>query len=169
MIKTTKRALPRRRAGILCRCTPSDGIIAMHPRYSQKLYDAELPRLLKSRNPGFISAHAIDIGETLSRTGRPRMALRLMNMSLRHLIAVDSLMQEDYSSKHFWPWNPDFFQWYHPWSARVSEVDARRLAACIDMLQDEVFRHLGHKGSSRLRFSIHGYYEEIFNYIYEVS
>ena len=77
-------------------------------------------------------------------------------------------LQEDYARQHYCPLNPDYYQWYHPWSARVSEVDARRLAARIDSLQDDIFRHLGHHERSHLRFRIHPSYETLFNYIYEV-
>jgi hypothetical protein len=167
MTKTTKRPA-RRTLGSLCRCTPNRGIVALNPDYSREVYDSALRRLLRSDNPGFIAAHAIEIGETLNRSGRPLLALKLMKTSLRHLMGVDAEKQENYARQHYCPLNPDYYQWYHPWSARVSEVDARRLAARIDSLQDDIFRHLGHHERSHLRFRIHPSYETLFNYIYEV-
>lgn len=157
----------RRKVNNLCRCTPKSGIIAMHPDYARDVYDHELRRLLYSGNPGYIAAHAMRIGEILRRSGRPHLALRLMEQSLNHLMWVDFEKQEDYASNHYYP-GPEYDQWYDHWSARVSEADARRLAARIDELKNEINQHLGHHERSRLRCRIHNHYNRIFDYIYEV-
>jgi hypothetical protein len=165
-IKTTSHVPVRRKVNNLCRCTPQSGIIAMHPDYAREVYDRELRRLLCSGNPGFIAGRAIQIGETLRRSGRPLLALRLMKSALGHLMSVDADLQYDYAHEHYWP-RQEYFQWYHPWSARVSEVDARQLAARVDDLQNEINRHLGHQERSHLRFRVHDAYESLFCEIYE--
>lgn len=157
----------RRKVNNLCRCTPKGGIIAMHPDYAGDMFDHELRRLLSSSNPGYIAGHAMLIGETLRHSGRPRLALHLMQCALSHLMNVDFNKQEDYASKHYYP-RPEYVQWYAPWSARVSEADARQLAARIDELKDDINRHLGHHERSHIRFRIHDRYEAVFDYIYEV-
>ncbi|MBQ7496049.1 MAG: hypothetical protein IJT75_09940 [Bacteroidaceae bacterium] len=160
--------MKRRKVNNLCRCTPKAGIIALHPDYARSVYDHELRHILLSDNPGFIAGRAIQTGDILRNAGRPLLALRLMRTALSHLLYVDDELQRDYAHEHYCPANIDYRQWYHPWSARVSEVDARRLAAHIDSLQDEVNSHLGEKGASRLRFRVHRYYESLFEDIYEV-
>lgn len=157
----------RRKVNSLCRCTPKTGIIAMHPDYARNVYDHELNHLLCSGNPGYIADRAIQIGDILHNSGRPQLALDLMNRALQHLLWTDFEMQEDYAHEHYWPLNPEYRQWYQSWSERVSETDARKLAAHIDQLQNEINRHLGHNDRSQLRFRIHAHYENEFGYIYE--
>ena len=165
--KKTAHVTRRRKVNNLGRCTPKGGIVAMHPKYADDMFDHELNRLFNSSNPGYITDHAMRIGEILRRSGRPRLALNLMQYALNHLMHVDFGKQEDYAHDHYYP-RPEYFQWYDPWSARVSEVDARQLAARIDDLQNEINRHLGNQERSHLRFRIHGHYESFFDYIYEV-
>ena len=126
--------LPRRRkVNCYCRCTPSEGIVALYPDFAREVYDDQLHYLLDSENPGHIADRAMQVGQLLFVCGRPLLALTLMKAALNHLIWVDDNLQEDYARNHYYPgWR--FAQWYHPWSARVSEVDARLLGACIDRL-----------------------------------
>lgn len=165
-IKTTSHVPVRRKVNNLCRCTPESGIIALHPDCAREIYDHELRRLLSSGNPGFIAGRAIQTGETLRRCDRPLLALRLMKSALRHLISVDATLQYDYAHKHYWP-RPEYLQWYQPWSARVSEVDARQLAAHIDDLQNEINHRFSNGERSCLRFRVHDTYESLFSEIYE--
>lgn len=165
--KKTDHVTRRRKVNNLCRCTPKGGIVAMHPQYAGDMFDHEIRRLLSSNNPGYIADHAMRIGEILRRSGRPLLALNLMKHALSHLMNVDFSKQEDYAHDHYYP-RPEYFQWYDPWSARVSEVDARQLAARIDDLQNEINRHLGNQERSHLRFRIHNRYEAVFDNIYEV-
>ena len=160
--------MKRRKVNNLCRCTPKRGIIALHPDYAQSVYDTQLSRILNTGTPGVIANQAIRIGNMLFRAGRPLLALNLMKHALNHLLCVEDDLQRDYAHNHYWPSNPDYLQWYDPWSARVSEVDARRLAAHIDRLQDEISSHLGHTKRSTIRFRVHRYYERMFDDIYEV-
>ena len=157
----------RRKVNNLCRCTPKAGIIALHPDYARHVYDQELRRILLSGNPGYIAEQAIQVGDILRNAGRPLLALQLMETAFHHLLNVDDDMQRDYALEHYCPINPNYFQWYHPWSARVSEVDALRLADRIDHLYDEITHHLGREGHFHLRSSVHRYYENLFEDIYE--
>lgn len=160
--------MKKRKVNNVCRCTPQTGIIALHPDYARSVYDEELDRLLSSGNPGYIADTAIRIGNLLHQSGRPLLALNLMQRALRHLLHVDDDLQRDYALNHYYPSNPDYAQWYQPWSSRVSEVDARRLAARLDQLHDEITTHLGHEGHSCQRFRVHRYYENMFADIYEI-
>lgn len=156
----------RRKVNCYCRCTPREGIVALHPDYAREIYDDQLHYLLDSENPGHIADRAMQVGQLLFVCGRPLLALTLMKAALNHLIWVDDNLQEDYARNHYYPgWR--FAQWYHPWSARVSEVDARRLGACIDRLADEAYRHLGHDERSRYRFWARDRYLGMFHWIYE--
>ena len=160
--------MKRRKVNNLCRCTPKEGIIALHPDFARQVYDQQLSRLLCSGNPGFIAGRAIQMGNILYKAGRPLLALDLMRKALNHLLFVDNDLQRDYAAEHFCPINPDYYQWYSPWRERVSEVDARKLAARIDELQNEISGHLGHHERSMLRFRVHDYYESLFMDIYDV-
>lgn len=158
----------RRKINNICRCTPKEGVIGLHPDYAKQVFDEQLSLILCCSNPGFIADHAILIGNILYQCGRPLLALELMKQALAHLLHVDDDLQRDYAENHYWPHNPDYYQWYHPWSARVSETDARKLAARIDEVQNDITKHLGYKNRSLLRFRVHRYYENMFNDIYEV-
>lgn len=156
----------RRKVNCLCRSTPSGGIIAMHPDYARALYDDQMRFLLTCCNPGHIADRAIQIGNVLAKCGRPLLALKLMQTSLKHLIYVDDNLQEDYALNHFYP-GVQFAQWYQYWPERVSEVDARRLGSHIDELANEVYQRLGYDERSRLRFRVRDRYECMFHWIYE--
>ena len=157
----------RRKVNCLCRCTPNDGIVVMHPDYAQDVYDQQIGYILNCDEPRRIAARAVSIGTILAHAGRPYLALQLLQYAFNHLLSVEWDLQEDYAHNHYWP-GCDYEQWYEPWSWRVSEADARQLAALIDELSNEVFRKLGYEDRSRLRFRVHDRYESMFNYIYEV-
>jgi hypothetical protein len=159
--------LPRRRkVKCYCRCTPEEGIVALHPDFAREVYDDQLCYLLDCENPGHIADRAIQIGNILFACGRPLLSLTLMKTSLNHLIWVDDNQQEGYARNHYYPsW--EYAQWYLPWSARVSEVDARYLGAYIDKLSNEVYRRLGYNERSRYRFWVRDRYEGMFHWIYE--
>ena len=167
MKKEMKRLHQRRKVNCICRCTPKQGIIALHPDYAQRVFDEQLRRILLSGNPGFIADLAIRTGNILRQASRPQLALKLMQTALKHLINVDEEMQRDYASKHYWP-RQEYQHWYHPWSARVSEVDARQLATEVDKTKEEISQHLGCPQRYHMRYHIHRIYERIFEDIYEV-
>lgn len=162
-----EKKLPRRR-GIccLCRCDPKQGIVALHPDYARGVYEDQMHYILDCDNPGHIADRAIQVGKILSACGRPLLAQKLMRAALMHLISEDDNQQEDYALNHHYP-GLQYEQWYQYWSERVSEVDARRLAAHIDELEDEIRQRLGCNERSRLRFWVHDRYEGMFHWIYE--
>ena len=159
--------LPRRRkVNCYCRCTPEEGIVALYPDFAREVYDDQLHYLLESENPGHIGDRAMQVGTMLFACGRPLLALTLMKEALNHLIWADYYLQEDYALKHYYPgWR--FAQWYHPWSARVSEVDARRLGACLDRVAGEVYKRLGYDERPRYRYWARDRYLSMFHWIYE--
>ena len=107
------------------------------------------------------------VGDVLAQAGRPNLALRLMRSAYDHLINTEWNIQEDYVANHYYP-RPEFQQWYLPWRWRISEWEARRLAARIDELSNEVFGKLGYNQRSTLRLQVHRDYESMFEYLYEV-
>lgn len=157
----------RRKVNCLCRCTPDDGVVALYPDYAQEVYNQQMCYILNCCEPRRIAARAMSIGAMLKHAGRPHLALRLLQSAFNRFLSVEWDLQEDYAHNHYWP-GCDYEQWYKPWNWRVSEADARQLAAFIDELRNEVNRQLGHEDRSRLRFRVHDRYESMFDYIYEV-
>lgn len=157
----------RRKVNSLFRCTPQQGIVALHPADARRMYDEVLSQILHSGNPGAIAGAAIQAGETLVHCSHPLLALKLMQAALKHLLHVDDELQRDYALNHYSPDRPDFQQWYLPWPSRVSEADARELAAKVDVLRDDISKHLGRTERSHQRYRIHRLYEHLFEEIYE--
>lgn len=163
-----EKKLPRRR-GIccLCRCDPKRGIVVLHPINAKQLFDEQVQYILRCSVPARIASRALMVGDVLAQAGRPNLALRLMRSAYDHLINTEWNIQEDYVANHYYP-RPEFQQWYLPWRWRISEWEARRLAARIDELSNEVFGKLGYNQRSTLRLQVHRDYESMFEYLYEV-
>ncbi len=157
----------RRKVNCLCRCSPQKGIESLEPKGAQQLYDERLQSILNTGDPHQIADRAIQAGKVLQQSGRPRLALELMQRTLTFLLNLD----ED------WQWHYDLYgtmpseegQWNMPWSWRTAEADACRLAREIDVQRNEVNKHLGTNDCPRLLPSIHRHYEQLWMCIYDVS
>ncbi|MCR5179705.1 MAG: hypothetical protein K6C30_00580 [Bacteroidaceae bacterium] len=163
---TAGKVHSRRKVNCLCRATPRQGVVNLHPDLARRLYNERLHNILASDNPGTIGTRAIRAGELLVRVGRPVLALRLMKHALSHLISADSLRQEDYVSQHYWP-GYEYEQWYEYWSWRISDADAYELASHIDRLSNELNQQLGHPEKSHQRARVKNDYDSLFEYLYE--
>lgn len=156
----------RRKVNCLCRCSPQDGIQVLEPQGALQLFEERLSSIRNTADPHQIADRAIQTGRVLQHSGRPRLALELMEKALRHLLATDEDWQRYYA--HYGELPSAEAQWGLPWSWRTCEVDARRLAGEIDAQYNEVNRHLGIDDRPRFRQSIHRYYEHLWSDIYEV-
>ena len=157
--------MKRRKVNCICRCTPRQGIVAMNAQESKQLYSQTLKDILNRNNPRHIADMAIEAGNTLSRTGHPLLALRLMKASLSHLISVDEDKLRHYERYEQIP--SYYTEFYMPCSWLTSEEDARLLEAAIDAHANRINIALGYDERSHLRFRVHETYEELFNDIYE--
>lgn len=157
--------MKKRKVNCICRCTPRQGIVAMNVKEAKQLFEQQMSDIAQRKNPRHIADIAIQVGNTLQRTGHPRLALMLMNAALSHLISVDENQLRYYERYEQVP--SYYTEFYMPWRWRTSEEDARRLAAVIDEHYNAVNQRLGYDVRSHLRFRIHDTYESLFEDIYE--
>lgn len=157
----------RRKVNCLCRCSPQKGIEALAPQGAQQLYDERLQSILNTSDPHQIAERAIQAGRVLQKSGRPRLALELLETALTFLLSLDEDWQWHYDLYGFLP--SEEGHWGIPWSWRTSETDACLLAREIDAQRNVVNKYLGLEKCCGLLPKIHRHYEKLWRYIYDVS
>ena len=153
--------MKRRKVNCVCRCTPNVGIEALDPRMLHELYDQRLHQLLRETDPQHIARIGLHTGDLMLRSGHPLLALTTWQHALSHLLCTDEDRQWDYAHSY----RPFYAPHHVPWSERICDTEALRLARRID----DLYRQLGHPEWSTARRTVRSRYNGCFEELYGES
>ena len=153
-----RKSFRRPKVNCFCRCTPREGIVALHPDYVAQMVDNTKEIMSSTRSTGIIAAAALRTGQMLEQTGHLPICLDLYGRALQVIYYIDSDRLENYYLYGALPPNPH----YRRWSERSGEAHACMVARRLD----ELCLRMGFRGYAHQRRKTHVDYRRLFNGVY---